>query len=307
MIRKVLLGSYFAAWLVAGCGDASLPEDMCSWIADDNNCLQRFATDLGERCGGPFDATSDAVGSATGNFATRDKLDICAKTAGGQVVFDPPLDLAMFPLMSASFKLLDEQALSCGSASFTRTASSATVTGTFSYSMTIEPAESSDPADPITGGTFSIAVAGDAKNTYDVVCPGEVEKYHFNTLILDKCPSLLPFQPKAILETSPGIPETSSSPAKAGYVRFRVEYPPQDVEATTASPKVVEYFNCAIPAPPPPCEDGLKNGTETAIDCGGSSCAAKGFRCGTGQACVSPGDCASGKCNVLNGKKQCVE
>ncbi len=298
MIRKVLLGSYVFACVVAGCGEAPLPQDMCSWLADENNCLQRFSTDIGTRCGGEFNATSDVVGSATGFFGTRDKLDICAKTAGGQVLFDPPLDLAMFPLTTVSFKLLDEQALSCGSATFA---------GTHSYSLSIAPALSADPADPITGGTFSIELTADTQNSYDVACPGDVETHHFNSLLLNKCPSRLPFQPTAILESSPGVPEFGTTPARPGYVRFRVEYPPKNVDMAGAAPVVVEYFNCSIPAPPPPCQDGLKNGTETAIDCGGSSCAAKGFRCATSQACIASDDCQSGKCAAVIGVKQCVE
>ncbi|HEU4583822.1 MAG TPA: hypothetical protein VFS67_36445 [Polyangiaceae bacterium] len=41
----------------------------------------------------------------------------------------------------------------------------------------------------------------------------------------------------------------------------------------------------------PSCQDGLQNGTESAVDCGGS-CAG----CGAGGACHADGDCASGVC-----------
>jgi hypothetical protein len=40
------------------------------------------------------------------------------------------------------------------------------------------------------------------------------------------------------------------------------------------------------------CSDGVKNGTETGIDCGGSC-----PRCATGQSCTSPNDCASAFCS----------
>lgn len=46
-----------------------------------------------------------------------------------------------------------------------------------------------------------------------------------------------------------------------------------------------------IPPPPHPCTDGIKNGSETDIDCGGS-CA----RCANGLACASRNDCASALC-----------
>jgi hypothetical protein len=296
MIRKLLIGFYALGVTVAGCSTQPLPEDMCNWIADENNCLQRFAVDVGERCGAPFVEGSDPVASANAFFPTRDKLDLCVKSAGGQVIFDPPLDVAKFPLKEVSFKLLDDQALPCGSATYG---------DEHSFSVTIEEAETSDPSDPITGGTFSIAASPDTQETYTVTCPGEVETYTFNALILTKCPSRIPFQPTAVLESSPGIPETDTSPARAGFVRFRVEYPPKDIDAAGAEPKVVEYFNCSIPAPPPPCQDGVKNGNETSTDCGGA-CAAKGFRCAAGQPCVSGDDCQSGKCEAPNGVKQCA-
>lgn len=51
-----------------------------------------------------------------------------------------------------------------------------------------------------------------------------------------------------------------------------------------------------VPTPPPPppasCADGIKNGTESDVDCGGPC-----FRkCSIGKACAGDGDCASGHC-----------
>ncbi|TXD38701.1 hypothetical protein FRC96_07110 [Lujinxingia vulgaris] len=44
--------------------------------------------------------------------------------------------------------------------------------------------------------------------------------------------------------------------------------------------------------PAPTCEDGVQNGEETGVDCGGSECEA----CEPGQGCEGAGDCASGLC-----------
>jgi hypothetical protein len=44
---------------------------------------------------------------------------------------------------------------------------------------------------------------------------------------------------------------------------------------------------------PPACDDKVKNGTETAKDCGGPDCA---DRCSQGDTCKVPGDCMSGVC-----------
>jgi hypothetical protein len=40
------------------------------------------------------------------------------------------------------------------------------------------------------------------------------------------------------------------------------------------------------------CRDGVKNGSETDVDCGGGTCP----RCGAGQICNSRDDCATGRC-----------
>jgi hypothetical protein len=58
------------------------------------------------------------------------------------------------------------------------------------------------------------------------------------------------------------------------------------------------------PPPPPPaatCTDGIKNGVETGIDCGGSTCLAQGKSCPDGQGCAAAVDCASAYCNPANG------
>ncbi len=47
---------------------------------------------------------------------------------------------------------------------------------------------------------------------------------------------------------------------------------------------------CAAPAPT--CVDGIKNGTETDIDCGGAACP----KCAVGKVCVANGDCLSNSC-----------
>jgi hypothetical protein len=46
--------------------------------------------------------------------------------------------------------------------------------------------------------------------------------------------------------------------------------------------------------PGPSCKDGIKNGTESDIDCGGGACP----RCGTTQSCAAPSDCLSGICTA---------
>jgi hypothetical protein len=59
------------------------------------------------------------------------------------------------------------------------------------------------------------------------------------------------------------------------------------------------------PPPPPPtttCGDGVQNGTETDVDCGGASCP----RCAVGKKCSSRSDCATSLC-VGGVCKSCVD
>lgn len=58
------------------------------------------------------------------------------------------------------------------------------------------------------------------------------------------------------------------------------------------------------PPPPPPdptCSDGVKNGSESDVDCGGPTCA----RCALGQRCSSAADCSTSRCDN-NVCKVCV-
>ncbi|HSI03058.1 MAG TPA: hypothetical protein VLC93_01200, partial [Myxococcota bacterium] len=53
-------------------------------------------------------------------------------------------------------------------------------------------------------------------------------------------------------------------------------------------------LTCQAPSCVPP--DGVQNGSETGVDCGGAGCPG----CGGGGGCSAPGDCASGVCGVGN-------
>ncbi len=279
-----------------GCGEA-LPQDLCNWLADTNNCYARFADDVGTQCGYDF-VGNPPVESATGSFASRDDLSICVKNEGGQVLFDPPPDLTAFPVKTLGFKLLDGHAQECGSG---------TVSEEHTYSITINPVDANDAGasgpldDHITGGTFSAVHPAD-RDVLDLTCPGGSGTYHFNTQTAGKCPEYSAFLPRAILDSSPGIPESPAAAAEAGFVRFRVEYPPDDPDAQGAQPRVVEYFNCLIPAPPAPCQNGIRDGTETDVDCGGSCPAG----CASGLSCIDGDDCGSGDCALNAGVWQCV-
>jgi hypothetical protein len=280
-----------------GCGEA-LPQDLCNWLADTNNCYARFADDVGTQCGYDFVPGNDPVASTTGSFASRDDLALCVKNEGGQVVFDPPPDLTAFPVTTVGFKLLDSYAQECASG---------LTSDEISYSITINPVDANDAGasgpldDHVTGGTFSVAHP-EGRDVIDVTCPGGSDAYHFNTQTVDKCSEYAGFVPRAVLDSSPGRPESPASAAMAGFIRLRVEYPPEDPDAEGAQPRVIEYFNCLIPAPPAPCQNGVRDGTESDVDCGGA-CPTK---CAAGMSCGTAADCASNDCALNGGIWQCV-
>jgi hypothetical protein len=303
MVRRALALLAFAAPMAAfsasqGCDTEPLPQNVCNWLADSNNCYARFSDDVGDQCGDPFVEGNEPVNSATGFFAARDDLSICIKNAGGQVIFDPPLDVAALNTAPLGFSMLDQKAVECGTGSFTSERS---------YAITINAVDANDAGasapidDHITGGTFTAEAPAD-RAVLNITCAGGQETHNFNFFEVDKCREFEDFVPRAVYDFSPGIPESAGQVAVPGYVRFRVEYPPADPAASGAAPRTVEYFNCLIPAPPPPCQDTVRNNDETDIDCGGS-CPAK---CTEGQGCNINEDCQSANCGLNGGFQQCL-
>ncbi len=288
-----------AALLAAlhGCGEP-LPQDLCNWLADTNNCYARFADDVGTQCGYDYTPGNDPVASTTGTFESRDDLTLCIKNEGGQVLFDPPPDLTAFPVTTVGFKLLDAYAQECGSGTYG---------GEQTYSITINTVDATDAGasgpldDHIIGGTFS-AEQPAGRDVLDVTCPATTDAYHFNTQFTDKCIEYSDQLPRAVLDSSPGRPESAAAASQPGFIRLRIEYPPEDPGADDAEPRVVEYFNCQIPAPPPPCLNGVRDGSESDVDCGGT-CPTK---CAAGMSCGTDADCASGDCALNAGVWQCL-
>lgn len=289
---------------VPGCGSDGF-EDICGWLKDPDGCYLSFHAETGDRC-----AEVKAADGRKSTFASRDKLDICFLRSGGQIVFDPPLDLANFPLKSASFKRLDSLAKECSVVKFD---------GQFSYSITIDGCGTSTDAgdgaqcdaDKATGNSGLTEVAGgtvsvstpDGRDVYDVSC-ADGTRHHFNRLDTGKCASHAQLLPRAEIESSAGgQPPPEETDAGVidqfdGFVRFRISYPPVEAAANgqqipdKTQPNVIEYFDCVIPAAAPLCSNGVKDGAETDIDCGGDICTQK--KCEEGQSCIQPSDCASG-------------
>ncbi|WP_437806560.1 hypothetical protein [Sorangium sp. So ce1078] len=319
MRRYVLLAAAVAPILVVtaavsvpGCGEEF--ENICAFLKDPNSCYRTFHVETDARCAVPREGDAP-----TGKFASRETLDVCFLTSGGQVVFDPPLDLAAFPPKSLTFKRLDAQAQECGSFTFS---------GDFNYSVSIACNQddvdagiaSCPDAGPTEDGTVTLrgtvaVTTPEGRATLDVSC-ADGTSHHFNRIDAEKkCPEYAQLLPRAVLKTSLGNqPPPDAGPAAPdgfeGFISFSVHYPPRDATLNAegqldagTSAEVVEYFYCEFPPPPALCFNGIKDGPETDIDCGGTLCDG---RCGDDQSCVSEADCAEGlECRLVDGFSKC--
>jgi hypothetical protein len=291
----------FVAPLVAvsanGCSTTeSTLEDLCGWLRDPANCYRTFAADIDASCG------TEGLGSAKkGGFLSRDKLDICVLSQGGQVIFDPPVDVASFPLQTAAFKLINADGTSCGAASY----------GGSEYLFSVkiepnplEPAPDADPETTVSGGTFSVT-AVEGNDIFDATCPAG-DAHRFDRLQSLKCSNDAVAMPRAELESNPGGIDLQ------GFVRFRVFYAGAVLDDTVAESTIVEYFDCSVPGAPKPCVNGAQDGVETDVDCGGDQCAGADpatctacARCDAGLKCNEDADCISGNCALVMGIRKC--
>lgn len=325
-MRRLILSAAIALPFVLvvaaqGCGPKEKFEDFCAFLGDQDNCFAEFGADVGAQCG-----STDPV-AVQGGFSDRKQLAECFLYQGGKIVFDPPLDVTAFPPALVGFKINDAMGNECGAGSFDaagvfETNASGTIRSSRTFSISINTTIDADagtdaavdpdagPADTdgIEGGTFSATKPAD-REVLETSCPsGEAHK--FNLLQLNRCVddtvsvNYAGVAPRATLEASAGGIEVP------GYVRLSIFYPPYDVPQEGAQSSPVYYFDCAIPGAPPLCLNGVKDGVETDVDCGGTvgnvmvpECA----RCEEGQLCVQTSDCGAGLvCGVDKGLKKCL-
>ncbi len=178
----------------------------------------------------------------------------------------------------------------------------------------------------IFSGTYSEVIAPGA-DLFNVTCPnGESHVFNLNEVDgpptqadggpFSACPGLSPSVPSASFQVFLGGVD------QVGALSFAIRYPnhcvPPDAgivsSEPTQPPDTVVYFNCTIPAKPETCFDGVQDGAETDVDCGGpflpSKClpGACPARCVSMQKCAVNCDCADGfACTVdpTMGTKTC--
>jgi len=270
-----------------GCDSATQFDDLCGWVSDPENCYRAFVDDIEARCGA-------ANEPRPGVFPSRDQLDTCFLTEGGLVMFEPPFDLNVpieESLEEFRFTIINPDSSPCGTITFKAKYD-------FSVEIVGDPVPDGGIKEPedVTGGKFS-TTGGKDTDTLSVLCPQNPAAFTFDRLQITECRDYEEILPHAEIDFNPGGVE------QTGLVRLRVFYPPLEGELKGSSPTPITYFECAIPAAPPLCANGIKDGAETDIDCGGGFCTT---RCDDTQMCLTDKDCISGVCDIVEGLRVCI-
>ncbi len=285
----------FVATNFVACGAPPKLDDLCGWLGDPNNCYRELAAEAPGQCGA-FGVDQQASTGRFSKLADRTNLELCVFDKGGNVRFDPPLDVSTFPLKSASFVITNKNGTGCGAGSFGPNGA---------FTITIDPspavAEGSECVESdaqICGGTFALT-PGSGKN-FSVTCPSSTSfEFSFEqTATCDETKAngglegeqdLDQLIPRAELISNPG------SVGVDGFVKFRVHYSlaaPENESLSGKELSVVEYFNCIIPGAQGTCANKVIDEGEADIDCG-LACQ-KG--CADMANCEFPQDCESGYC-----------
>ncbi|HZF51794.1 MAG TPA: hypothetical protein VE093_24235 [Polyangiaceae bacterium] len=313
------------AVLAYGC-DARAPsiQDYCGFLRNEDNCYLTLLRDMSNaesvRCGliDTAKETDDLSkwNARKGSFVARDKLDICVFEEGGSITFEEALDLEAFPPTGVGFTMKDDKGEVCGTFTFK---------GPYDYSIEIAPADSLGgdvvnvpdvacaPADgktddvqgtddlggdEVCGGSF-ISASPDG-DFIDTTCGKEEHHFISSQLEQPACANQKALVPRYQIDAAPGGINAD------GHIAFRVFYPVANQDQTGASITSfgVTYFNCRIPAAPKACCNGVQDGSETGVDCGGNGGC---DLCQAGQGCIGDGDCLNKTCIVepTSGIKKC--
>lgn len=287
------------ALLTYGCDSPTQFDDLCGWLRDPNNCYREMFIDVGTACG--------VTGTTrSGAFATREPLSQCFLNEGGIINFSPPLSVDALPGTGEEvlkIKILNQDMTECSNFEFRAKYDFKATFTADTLPPEVDP--ENIPEEFIIGGTFNMA-GGKDSDTLNVTCPDPEEKFKFDRLQITRCREYEEIIPHIEIQWSPGGIDEN------GVIRLNVFYPPfeGDLDACIGSedpdcqiqPVVVNYFDCVIPAAPPLCANGVKDGTETDIDCGGNFCTG---RCFPDQLCLNNSDCEFENCIVSMGQRKC--
>jgi hypothetical protein len=339
----------FAATAVAhGCSNQQF-ESACLWISDPTNCFREFREDMVANVGTVDNPNGDCrptaydagfqptevyanpanqAGVSNGSFTSRSMLGTCILNQGGSIVFNPAITAdagADAGPTTYQISFIESDGNPCGQATFT---------DPYDWSITINSFSDAgaDAGFLSDGGTYTESVAPGTEEL-TVACPsGETHVLNLNEVVgppgLDggptsSCPGFAPLMPTASLQMFFGGVNVP------GAVSFAISYPPTPAQESypdasellatftpPLTPVNVVYFNCSVPAAPELCADGVQDGNETDIDCGGPQmpstdlCGMCPARCEVSQQCICNGDCDRTmglvcSVNEMTGMRQC--
>jgi hypothetical protein len=314
---------------VYGCSGDPSPEDLCGWL--DNpaspNCVAEFHEDIGAKCGA-LDPTT--VTGAFAKRAALDVCVLAQ--GGSVVFDPPIDITHFPTGMPTLMKIVNADGSACGEISQTslfdwslKIAAPLPVMGTSSATSSSASTSGAGGSEESSESHYSngtIAVTSLGGQTIQVACPAPdvhangvltaAESHVFNlnqslqATPQNGCPQFAQIIPQAVLEVDPG------GVLRNGSARLRIQFPPEAKEvkssglggasgmggssgsgaAVTIAPEVVFYFDCTIPGALEVCANGIQDGNESDIDCGGPEtkpgCPA---RCGEAQLCAFDCDC----------------
>jgi hypothetical protein len=256
--------------------DEGHPGDLCEWLGSKDNCVSQLYGKLAD----------PTCGRGDGEFPVGNTLATCTIHGGRAVTFDPPIDPTKFPPTTPTqIKFLSSDGAQCGLLTYEEP---------FSFSVSLNGAND--------GPATTLSLAHDVgTNDLSVSCPSsgtssEPRRFNLGQDALNGCPHWAEFIPQAVLELTP------SSSYHPGSLRLAIHYPPRNLDSAStppgasgppAPPEVLYYFDCSFPALVCPT-DGIKNGSEIDVDCGGpESMPGCPARCTAGQLCNDECDCDS--------------
>lgn len=276
-----------------GCNQEEEVDNLCLFLKDTKSCYQEFLTTIGTQC-----TMETADPNYAGDFSSPYMLDSCAYSGNTppdgvvtQVTFDPPIDMTKLSSYTGGIATLSINGTQCGTIEFDENDKVAVALDVYPILPDPDvPCETSGTQ--FCGSSYSNAPfipenPNQSTTLMKTTCP-DGTTFTFDRLQVEQqCPDQAGLVPKAKLVIMPNGVE------KAGSLTLSVKYS-TDVTRT--------YVKCNIPPQPLPCANGIKDGLETDVDCGGGSCVAK---CALDSTCLKNEDCVSMNCQVVDGIKKC--
>jgi hypothetical protein len=270
-----------------GCNQEEELDNLCLFLKDEESCYRDFLTAISSQC---------TMGSIEGDFDDPITLERCTYNGANipdgvvtQVTFDPPIDMTKLPYTGGIATLLIN-GTQCGIIEFGEDNKVSVALDVYPQ-LTDPEAVCETSGTQFCGSSYSNSpIVSDNPNASSTLmkttCPDGTSFTFDRFQVEQQCADQAPLLAKPKLVIMP------NGVGKSGMVTLSIQYS-SDITTT--------YVQCKIPPQLPPCANGVKDGVETDIDCGGAICAT---RCGMDQSCISDSDCLT-SCGVVDGIKKC--